>query len=150
MNISKVILSTILLSSLLVSTVYASKQMVFKTEVLPVCGIEVDDAMGSVNFSDSDTSTSSAIFTVQTNHQDGYALVSFSGKNKSDNITNKDGYFEVVDKQNNKTQIDWNNPQSAYGYHDEKQEVFAMVPQESNTILAGTASVTTTLEVRCD
>jgi len=146
---SKVVLRTTLLSSILLSTVYASKQMVFKTEVLPVCGIEVDGAMGSINFSDS-ISPSSATFTVQTNHQDGYALVSFSGINTSDNITNKDGYFEVVDKQNNKTQIDWNNPQSAYGYHDEQQEVFAIVPQESNTILAGTASVTTTLEVRCD
>jgi len=149
MNISKVVLGTTLLSSILLSSAYASKQMVFKTEILPVCGIEVDDAMGSINFSDS-ISPSSAAFTVQTNHRNGYAIVSFTGIDTTDNITNKDGYFEVLDKFNNKTPIDWNNPQSAYGYHNEKQEVFAMVPQESNTILAGTASVTTTLEVRCD
>ena len=149
MNILKVVLSTTLLSSFLVSAVYANKQMVFTTEVLSVCGIEVDDSVGSINFSDS-TNTSSAAFTVQTNHQNGYATVSFKEIDSTENISNKDGYFELIDNNNNKTSIDWNNPQSSYGYHNEKQEVFAMVPQQSNTILAGMARVTTTLEVRCD
>lgn len=149
MNISKTFLHTTLLTSLLLSTTHASKQMVFKTEILPVCGIEIDDAMGNVNFSDT-TSASSAAFTVQTNHQNGYAIVSFTGIDTTDNITNKDGYFEVFDPNNNKTTVDWNQPQSAQSNHNEKQEVFAMVPRQSNTIIAGTASVTTTLEVRCD
>lgn len=144
--------TTILLAStLIVTSVLAnnSKQMTFESDVLPVCGVEVNTTDGSVNFNDTQQK-SAAQFTVKTNSSSGTAKVKFNAINASDNITDKNGFFEVNANNQQKEDINWKNPKDIDAEHNIRHEVFAMVPHNSNTITSGTASVTTTLEVTCN
>tara|TARA_B100001063_G_C16675294_1_gene508710 strand:- start:460 stop:906 length:447 start_codon:yes stop_codon:yes gene_type:complete len=140
--------SSLALCLLYSSNLYA-KTMTFETEVLPVCGVIIDKANGSINFNDT-TSVDAASFTVKTNSNKGNAKISFNNINPSDNIKHKDGFFEIGKNKGSLEEINWKNPKDLTIKHDEKQEVYAFVPQNSSSIISGTARVTTTLEVSCN
>ncbi|QKJ21958.1 hypothetical protein [Poseidonibacter lekithochrous] len=140
--------SSLALCLLYSSNLYA-KTMTFETEVLPVCGIIIDKSNGSINFDDT-TSVDAASFTVKTNSNKGNAKISFNNINPSDNIKHKDGFFEIGKNKGKLEEINWKNPKDLTIKHDEKQEVYAFVPQNSSSIISGTARVSTTLEVSCN
>ena len=148
---NKIILTSSITLSLLASSSFAnqSKNITFETNVLPVCGIIIEKSDGEIKFSDTQ-SKEAASFTVKTNSNKGQATVSFNNINPTDNITDKDGYFSVGKNKGQAEDIEWNDPESLEIKHDEKQEIYAVVPQNSNSITSGIARVTTTLEVSCN
>lgn len=151
---NKIILTSSMALSLLSTNLFAShhggnKQITFETNVLPVCGVMIEKSDGSIKFNDTQ-SNEAASFTVKTNSNKGHATVSFNNINPSDNITNKEGFFEVGKNKGKSETIDWKNPKDFEVKHDEEQEILAVVPQDSNSITSGIARVTTTLQVACN
>ena len=90
------------------------------------------------------------LFTVKTNSNKGNAKISFKNIDPSDNIKDKDGFFEVGKNKGQLKEINWKHPKDLIIKHDEKQDVYAFVPENSSSIISGTAKVTTTLEVTCN
>lgn len=133
------------------SNAFAStnKQITFETNVLPVCGVVIEKSDGSIKFDDT-VSSEPAKVTVKTNSKKGHATLSFNSINPTDNIKNQDGFFEIGKNRGNLESIEWKNPKSIDVKHDEEQDVFAVVPQNSSSITSGLARVTTTLEVACN
>ncbi len=148
---NKIILTSSITLSLLASSSFAnqSKNITFETNVLPVCGIIIEKSDGEIKFSDTQ-SKEAASFTVKTNSNKGQATVSFNNINPTDNITNKDGFFEVGKNKGKLKDIDWKNPKDFDAKHNEKQEIYAVVPKHSSSIISGIARVTTTLQVACN
>jgi len=148
---NKIILTSSITLSLLSSSLFANqnKNITFETNVLPVCGITIEKSDGGIKFNDTQ-SKEAASFTVKTNSKKGQATVSFNNINPTDNITDKDGFFEVGKNKGRLETIDWKNPKNFDVKHDEKQEIYALVPKYSSSIISGVARVTTTLQVACN
>ncbi len=128
-----------------ISTIFANaKQLTFSTKIDSVCGIEIIDDSGSIDFNDTNTNDT-ASFKIKTNSKQGFSKINFTNINKSDNLQSENGEFIV----NDSTSIKWNNPQTINVDHDEEQTVIARINKDSNQIISGDARVTTTLEIEC-
>lgn len=121
-----------------------SKQLTFSTTINTVCGVEISDESGKIGFVDK-VANDRASFKVLTNSKQGFSKVNFTNINKSENIKNEDGKFALA----NGTEIYWNQPQTINSNHGETQTVSAYINKNSNEIIAGDATVTTTLEIEC-
>lgn len=121
-----------------------NKQLTFSTKIDSVCGIEITDALGSIDFNDTNANDN-ASFKIKTNSKQGFSKISFTNINKSDNLLNENGKFII----NDTIDIDWSNPQVINVNHDDEQLVMAQINKDSTQIISGEARISTTLEIEC-
>jgi len=137
---------TIFLLTLFSNYLFANSiNIVFSSDIKPVCGIEILKPNGNINFRGINI-VDEAKFLVRTNSLTNTAKVNFTNIVKSQNIINENGYFKL----NKRHYYRWKNLKELTIQKDLEQTVSAHINKNSNQIEAGEASISTILQISCD